>query len=651
MKVYNNNSIFFTFEVIKAMMMVLKKCSTLFLVTILTIMSFHGLLLAQQNSGSATLGLNDDWEERIYSIGQLEFFEDTTNRLIFDDILQAKFQQQFRVRPGSSKKSFNTDFTYWIKLSVKNLPESQRDWYMEFYDQSIDCIEAYIPLRSGNYSLTTMGDGMPFENRHFAHKNFHIKIDNQKEGIANYYFKVNSSQKADIRIAVRSVNRFVHYALSEYFLYGIFYGMILIISLYNLLVFIAVREMKFLYFIFYLLSVGLYTMSVDGIGFQYLWPSYPNINGWVNGAFSFSIVFWAVLFTFSFLNTKRKAPVFHKLLALSLVISLLLFLAGIIVDEQYFDLSYVDTVPFMLIFGTGIYLLAKGNKLARFFVLAYGVLLLGAVIKVLVSTAWVEYSTLGYYSLHLAFLVGMVLLSFALGERTNIMKEVREKALKRSLQQYKFSISLKEKVNQGLESKVKERTYELEEKNRILVQYNEQLIEKDNEIKRINSLLDKDNWKLRSAVKDSLRARLVNTNLTFNEFKAIFPDKSACSRYLESIKWEGQFTCKQCANHKCSDGPKIFSKRCTKCGYIESVTAGTIFHGIRFPLEKAFYIAYSCVSEGKPHTLEELGDLLKLNKNTLWAFRKKVNDLTQKKEIHHPRWEDIMLEEQLTLKN
>jgi len=631
-------------------MMVLKQSFVLFIVASLAISSSQRYLQAQQFPGTPTLRLDDELEERIYGIAQLEFFVDSTNTLIFDDIVQQAFQEQFTVRPGSSKSNFNTDYTYWVKLSVRNFPESEKDWYMEFYDQSIDHIEAYIPTKS-DYLQMSMGDGLPFKNRLFSHKNFHIKIANQEEGISNYYFKVNSSQKADIRIAVRSVNRFVHYALSEYFLYGVFYGMILIISLYNLLVFLVVREMKFLYYIFYLLSVGFYAMSVDGIGFQFIWPDFPKLNGWVNGIFSFSVVFWAVLFTIRFLNTKRKAPIFHKLLWFSLLLKLSMFFAGVFIDAQYIDISYIDTIPFLLIFGTGIYLLAKGNKVARFFVLAYGVLFLGAVIKVMINTAWIEHSTLGYYSLHLAFLVEMVLLSFALGDRIKIMKEFRDMALKRSLEQYKYNISLKEKVNQELESKVKERTHALEEKNRLLISLNEQLTEKDGEIKRINSFLDKDNWKLKSDIKDALRARLANTNLTIREFEAIFPDKSACSRYLESLKWGSHFTCRQCGKHKCSEGPKIFSKRCTKCGYIESVTAGTIFHGLRFPLEKAFYIAYSCVSVGNSYTLEEMADLFQVNKNTVWAFRKKVTELIQKKGLHHPNWEEIVLEEQLEIKN
>ncbi len=45
--------------------------------------------------------------------------------------------------------------------------------------------------------------------------------------------------------------------------------MILIISLYNFLVFIAIREIKNIYYILYILSVAAYAMSYDGIGFQY----------------------------------------------------------------------------------------------------------------------------------------------------------------------------------------------------------------------------------------------------------------------------------------------------------------------------------------------------------------------------------------------
>ena len=569
---------------------------------------------AQRISGEATLKIDDGWNERIYAINQLEFYEDSTNTLTFEDISQEDFQQFIKIRPDFSKNKFNTNYTYWVKLSIDNSPESKKRWLLEFYDQSIDHIEAYIPNGKGGYEIII-------------------------------YFKINSTQKADIRIALRSLSRFVHYALSEYFLYGVFYGMILIIAFYNFLIFLAVKEMKYIYYILYLLSVGLYAMSLDGVGFQYFWPNFPQWNTVVNGVFSFSIVLWAILFTVRFLNTIKKARIFHSALWLSLAGKFMLFFMGLFVDHNYFELTYFDSLPFLLILSTAVYLLIKQYQAARFFVMAYGVLFIGISIKVLANYAILPHTTLVYYSLHIAFLLEMVLLSFALGDRIRLMKEIRDKALKRSLSQYKENISLKEKVNKELESKVSIRTAELQAKNDLLETYNSQLQAKDEEIKRINALLDKDNWKLKSSIRASFKARLTQKSLTLPEFREIFPDPSACYRYLEELKWADSFQCSQCGNNKYGKANKVFSRRCTKCGHINSVTAGTIFHGIKFPLDKAFYIIYASYLTPEKLTLDQLASILDLRRNTIWAFRKKIQTRIDFEADFEIGWDEIVLSE------
>ena len=85
------------------------------------------------------------------------------------------------------------------------------------------------------------------------------------KGQQNLYFRVKSHSYADIRIALKSVNKFIYYSLNEYFIYGVFYGMIFIILLYNLLIYSAIKEQKYLLYTFYVLSVGVYAMCVDGI--------------------------------------------------------------------------------------------------------------------------------------------------------------------------------------------------------------------------------------------------------------------------------------------------------------------------------------------------------------------------------------------------
>lgn len=600
---------------------------------------------AQGISGRSTFTINDQLEERIYAIDQLEFYEDITNSLSFEDISNPEFQCKFTVNPNFSKNQFVTEHSYWVKVSIRKQPESEKNWILEFYDQTIDEINTFVPTQSG-YRRIELGDQTNFGNRLFAHKNFEIPVSNRSEGIDNYYFRIRSSQKADIRIAFRSMNRFVFYALNEYFLYGIFYGMILIITLYNLLIYSVIREIKYLYYVFYLLSVAGFAMAIDGVGFQYLWPGRPAWNTLATGVFGFSIISFTILFSVKFLNLKLRSRIFYQVLMGFLVLRSILFLAGLWAFPMLLEIQIYDLIPFSLILIASVQVLVKGYKVARLFVAAYAFLFVGVGLKVLIHTAIIPHSTILYYSLHIAFLLEMLLLTLALADRVKILKETKDRALRRSLRQTEANAKLKDKINRELEQKVAERTVELESKNSLLEDYNKQILAKDEEIKRINALLDKDIWKLRSQLKENMQARITNKRMNFSEFKVIFPDTSACLRYLDAVKWTAGYVCKSCNHNRETKAPKLFNRRCGRCGHIESPTAGTIFHGIRIPLERAFFVAYLVVSEQENLTLEQLSTLLDLRVNAISSFRVKVRHLLERSGKTTPIWEDLLLENQ-----
>ncbi len=594
-------------------------------------------------SGNYTFQINDQLDERIYAIDRLTFFEDESNKLELEDMLSPHMAGRLKINPDFNKHQFSTENTYWVKVSIRKTPRSKKNWLLEFYDQTIDEITAYIPVENG-FKEIQLGDKAPFGDRIFSHKNFHIPVENQSEGIDTYYFKIKSSQKADIRIAFRSYNRFIYYALNEYFLYGIFYGMILIISLYNGLIYLAIKEVKYLYYVFYLLSVGTFAACVDGIAFQYLWPNYPEWNQPASGLSSFLIIVFALLFSTHFLNLQRRFPSMHRCFHILLIAKTILFTLGLLFYPILLEIQIYDIIPFFLILFSSIYVWVKGYSVARLFVIAYGVLFLGVALKAMVHTAIIPHSTVLYYSLHLAFLVEMLLLTLALGDRVKILKDNRDRAMLRSLRQAETNAKLNEKVNRELEQRVNERTQELAHKNQLLLEYNQQILQKDEEIKRINSLLDKDIWKLKSQIKENLQARITNKRMSYADFIKIFPDSSSCLRYLEQVKWENGFSCKACNHGKFSKSSKIFHRRCSRCGHIESATAGTVFHGIRLPIEKAFYLAYTVISEHDKLTLEELSKLLDLRVNAISSFRVKVKLQLEMKGIHQPEWEDIVLE-------
>jgi predicted nucleic-acid-binding Zn-ribbon protein len=225
---------------------------------------------------------------------------------------------------------------------------------------------------------------------------------------------------------------------------------------------------------------------------------------------------------------------------------------------------------------------------------------------------------------------------------------MRDRALRRIIHQHEVNMRLKDQVTRELEQKVNERTTELNTKNIELEDINQKLERQYREINQINSILDLDNWKLKNRIKEVLNERLMEKTMDYKQFATLYPDNLSCFRLLENLKWGNEFHCRKCGNEKYFEGSQKFARRCTRCGYNESITAFTIFHSIKFPIEKAFYLAYLVVSDKKDYTLESLSTQLDLRVNTVWAFKHKVLERVEEldKKGKRPsvsRWEDVVI--------
>lgn len=602
-----------------------------------------GHLLAQ-----AVVEINDAVDQRDFMPYELNILIDTASSFTFDQISAPEHAHRFVCHTGYQNKDFANHASYWIKFPVRHTKKSNKVWLLEFYDQTIDHLDAYIPKADGSYELVRMGDQLPFAQRTFRHKNYEVMLDMDSDTVMTYYFRVQSHEFADIRIAFRSVNRFMYYALSEYFLFGTFYGMIIIIALYNFLMFIAIREIKNIFYIMYILSVAAYAMSYDGIGFQYLWPNHPEWNDYAVGFTLYSVILWGLIFTRRFLSTRGNAPQLDKALKWMIVARSAFFIAEVFLFPQLLTLRNIEIIPLSLIFYTAITVWNRGYRPARFFVIAYGILFIGFFIRAMVYFNVLPFTTPLHYSLHFSFVFEMLFLTFALGDRIRILKDMRDRALKRIIHQHEVNMQLKDKVTRELEEKVNERTTELNYKNTQLEESNLKLARQSQEINQINSMLDLDNWKLKNSIKEVLNERLMEKAMDYKQFQTLYPDSLSCYRFLENLKWEKEFHCRKCANEKYFDGAHKFARRCTRCGYNESITAFTIFHSIKFPIEKAFYIAYLTVTGKKDYTLEMLATQLDLRINTVWGFKHKVQERIHELEKHGKkptisRWEDVIL--------
>lgn len=117
-----------------------------------------------------------------------------------------------------------------------------------------------------------------------------------------------------------------------------------------------------------------------------------------------------------------------------------------------------------------------------------------------------------------------------------------------------------------------------------------------------------------------------NENLEQENLSEYFESDDKCLGYLVKIKWNDGFECRKCGNDNFCDGKVPYSRRCTRCKNEESAIANTLFHNIKFPISKAFYITYEICKNPNSISTYDLAIKSGLRQITCWNFRHKIEN-------------------------
>lgn len=617
-------------------------------------MLYSFLSIAQQS-----VSISDSIDQHIFSFQEVEYLEDSTRSLDIFQVASGSYNSAFSKNTLFNPSNPNRESAYWYRIKVKHTRVTKKNWVIEFFDQTIDHLEFYAPVDSIQYSRVVLGDESVFKERETKHKNFIINLAPQGDREVIYYIKVLSKQKADILIVMRSQNWLFQYALDEYFFFGIFYGMILVFSFYNLLMFIAVRESHYLYYFLYILCVGLYEMSADGIAFQYLWPESPMMNYYAPGLFLYFASTAALIFSGSLLNLRKNDRQVATLFVYAFALRTIFFLISVTINPEWFRFRFIEILPFAVIYYASIrsYFIKKYSP-ARFLVAAYSFVAFGVVYKVLqyYNIEWKPFGELSHYSLGFSFVAEMLLLSFAISDKIKVLSLEKAKATDKMIEQLHENQELKDSLNKTLEEQVLLKTAELiqksahiEEQNSQLEAANKQLEAQAKEIAEINVLLERDNVKLQHDVAEVKEARVLSKEVDYEEFSAMHPNEESWMKFLADVKWSDHYACRKCRNETYSPGKSLHSRRCTKCGYDESVTAYTILQNTRLPLGKTLYMIFLVYNSRGSISSYKLSEILRIRQSTCWLYSSRIKAVLNEKRKRNPNvfqagWNSIITE-------
>jgi len=103
------------------------------------------------------------------------------------------------------------------------------------------------------------------------------------------------------------------------------------------------------------------------------------------------------------------------------------------------------------------------------------------------------------------------------------------------------------------------------------------------------------------------------------------PNDDACKAYLAKYKWEDGFKCPKCEGKKgCLK--KGYNYHCYNCHHVESATANTLFHKVKFGLQKAFCIVFEMTTSSKSLSSTQVGLRYGVSQTSTWFFMQKVRN-------------------------
>jgi serine phosphatase RsbU (regulator of sigma subunit) len=444
------------------------------------------------------------------------FYEDKTNQLTLTDILSPDYQQKLRL---TNQKSINFGFSassFWLKIQVKNTTPD-KDWVFVVGYPQLDYFEFY-EQQAGSWKMEKYGDILPFEQRKIAHHNFVIGLELPQDSIKTYYLRARSDGALQMPMEIDRSNAFFQDDSKGQIGYGLYYGIMLTMILYNLFVFFSLRDINYIYYVCSIFSSTMFFACVSGYGFQHIWGSFPALNNIFTGTFMGLWVFFSAIFTYNFIDVKKYIPKTSKILYFSIFLGALSVLISVF--GKYSLAVKVSTVAVALnviiILICSIVSLFSNNKSARYFALAWFFFLVGTLLIVLSKVALIPTNFITTHGVEFGSVLEVLLLSFALSDRYKLIKVQNEQVQAENLR-------VQKEANETLESKVRQRTTQLQEANEELNQINEEMSTTLETVQKQKEEIEKKNFDITSSI--NYAKRIQNAMLPpMNEIKAAFPN-------------------------------------------------------------------------------------------------------------------------------
>jgi diguanylate cyclase (GGDEF)-like protein len=400
----------------------------------------------------------------------VQVMEDAGGKLTIADVSAPAMASRFQTVPGTSDLNFGfTSSAYWLRFQLRSDASMPSKGLLEVAYPALDRVDFYADLNGAPVALSA-GYTLPFSTRPFVHRQLVFPITLAPGAETSVYLRVASRSSMTVPLSLWSPEALHASDQRTYSVAALYFGMLVALAAYNLLLFISLRDSIYLMYVAFLVSLAISQAGILGLASQFLWPDWPQAGDLIRPAGYCIASLFGAMFSRRLLLTATWAPRLDKLLGAMQAAFLVLALSALATDWQPITIfaSVLGAVFSVTTLGIGLTAVKHRRPLASLYFAGSFLLLVGGTTFSLRVLGWVPTNALTSNSLFIGSFFEMLLLSLSMAQRIHGLRQETSQAQRQALQARLETIDTMLQSEKMLEQRIAARTAELAQANALL---------------------------------------------------------------------------------------------------------------------------------------------------------------------------------------
>lgn len=352
---------------------------------------------------------------------------DDSKTLTIEDVLAGRLA--FRAAPRDVVNLGYRDSAAWIHLHIANQSDSgdKGNWILEIAFARLTRVDIFLAQKGVLVHRASIGNERPMSARRLKHNFFAEALPMQPGQEYDLYINVTRNG-GGVQVPVRfyQPEAFSNYVAENNIIYGIYFGIMFAMLVYNSFLLLSVGNRAYLYYICHIAGVALSFQIIYGYAFKYLWPETPFLNDYGLQIAVIISSFAGLLFTRHYIEIERYQRWMNHL------VNVLLLMGAVLLGIRLLTNNPIIAATAMYVGMNTLAMLTisficwrQGSRPAGFFLLAWSLFLAGAAFHLLTLAGILPNNTVTTFAVVIGSALEVLLLSLGLADRINNERRAR----------------------------------------------------------------------------------------------------------------------------------------------------------------------------------------------------------------------------------